>query len=88
MTTSLTVPTVDRSPPPANQIADYYRDKMRQGEVNVGDLLPTVRTIVAEWRVGEHTVQKALRLLRNEGLIETRQSRRALVIALPAEDPP
>jgi GntR family transcriptional regulator len=88
MTRFLTVPTVDRSPPPYQQIAEHVREQMRRGELLVGQSLPPVHQLVKDWTVSEHTVQRALHKLRDEGLIEIRRARRALVISLPAPKPP
>jgi len=84
MTTSLTMPDVLRSPPPGDQIAAYYRDQIRSGERKVGDRLPAIRALVAEWQVSTHTVQRALRILREEGLIEVKRGPQPpRVIAVP-----
>lgn len=83
MTTSLTMPDVDRSPPPSRQIAAYYRDKIRAGEIEVGDRLPGVVALVAEWSVSEHTASRAMHILRDEGLVEVRRGKPTVVIATP-----
>lgn len=87
MSTLLAVPEVDRSPP-YQQIADHYREQMRRGEIRVGDVLPANRKLVDEWRVSTHTIQRAMALLREERLIQSRPAKGPLVIALPAPQPP
>lgn len=78
------MPNVLRSPPPGDQIAAYYRDQIRAGERQVGDNLPSVRGIVAAWQVSTHTAQRALRILREEGLIEVKRGPQPpRVIAVP-----
>jgi DNA-binding GntR family transcriptional regulator len=87
MTSSLAVPDVQRSPHPSDQIAAYYRDRIQRGELPVGDLLPTIRDLIDEWAVSTHTVQRALKMLRDEDLIEIRRAKRALVIGVPKPPP-
>lgn len=88
MTTSVAVPTVDRSPWPGDQIAAYYRERIDRGEIAVGDLLPPARKIQEEWGVGIKTVVRAMRILREEGLIQTRPAKAPLVVAAPQPDVP
>ncbi len=79
MTASLAVPDVDRSPWPGDQIAAYYREKIRRGELQAGDLLPSARAIRDDWRVGIKTVVRAMKILRDEGLVDTRPAKPPVV---------
>lgn len=83
MTASVAVPDVRRSPPPSRQIADYYREKIRTGGIAVGESLPGVKALVAEWSVSEHTASKAMHVLRDEGLVTVTRGKPMVVIALP-----
>jgi len=84
MTASVTVPDDRRILAAHEQIAEYYRAQIRAGELNVGGLFPTNRQMIADWGgVSTHTIQRALALLREEGLIETRPAKAPLVIAVP-----
>lgn len=82
MTTLLAVPEVDRSPP-YQQIAAHYRERIRLGEIAVGTTLPPNRTMLTEWGVSTHTVQRAMKELKDAGIIETRPAKPPLVIAVP-----
>lgn len=64
--------TVDRaSPEPAYlQLAGILREKIRQGEYASGPL-PSVRTLMETYDVGEFTVTHAIRTLEAEGLVFT-----------------
>lgn len=84
MTTLQLMPTVDRSPPPSEQIATYYRDAIRTGRLAPGDELPANRRLAAEWQVSTATALRAVAMLRQEGLVITRPGRPPLV----AERPP
>lgn len=56
------------------RIARELRDRITAGAdgYRPGDQLPTLPELSAAYRVSEPTVRQALRILREEGLIETR----------------
>jgi DNA-binding GntR family transcriptional regulator len=85
MTTLQPVPTVDRSPPPVQQIAEYYRREIRTGTRSVGDELPANRKMAEEWKVSTATALRAVALLREEGIVETRPGKAPIVVAVPHE---
>ena len=64
-------PKLERSQPPYLQIAQYYRDMIRRGELKDGDYLPSIRQIMAEWGVAIATAHKVVSTLRAEGLVHT-----------------
>lgn len=64
---------LDRPAPPYMQIADHYRDLIASGSLRQGDRLPTVATLADTWGVSPGTAHKAMRQLRGERLIDTRQ---------------
>ena len=58
--------------PLATQIADRLRDAILQGEYPSGTAFPTVRMLAEIASVNPNTVQRALWLLEEEGLLVTR----------------
>ncbi|MGW3735740.1 GntR family transcriptional regulator [Streptomyces sp. NPDC005148] len=54
------------------RIAADLRRRISSGEYREGDKLPTLPELCESFRVSDTTIRNALRLLRNEGLIETR----------------
>jgi len=55
--------------PPYLQLAANLRSKITSGELAPGTRLPSVLGLAAEYHVAQITVQKALTLLKDEGLI-------------------
>ncbi|GAA2525785.1 GntR family transcriptional regulator [Winogradskya humida] len=64
-------PTIDRQPPPYQQIADHFRREIRDGRLKDGDRLPSARQLVTDWNVAHATAAKVLTTLRAEGLVRT-----------------
>jgi DNA-binding GntR family transcriptional regulator len=54
--------------PPYLVIAAELRRKIAAGELRPGDALPSITTISQEYGVAKTTAQKALQVLKNEGL--------------------
>ncbi|MFD7896352.1 GntR family transcriptional regulator [Streptomyces sp. NPDC059743] len=54
------------------RIAADLRRRISSGEFGPGDQLPTLPALCEEYRVSDITICNAMRLLSNEGLIETR----------------
>lgn len=54
------------------QLADLLRAQIRSGELRPGDRLPAVARMAYEHDLGRDTVKAAVKLLRGEGLVETR----------------
>ncbi|OEJ39788.1 GntR family transcriptional regulator [Streptomyces agglomeratus] len=54
---------------PYARIAAHYADLITSGQLQPGTLLPSIKNLSEEWSVSTATAEKALRKLRNEGLI-------------------
>ncbi|RSS85514.1 GntR family transcriptional regulator, partial [Streptomyces sp. WAC02707] len=54
---------------PYAQIAAHYAALITSGDLQPGSLLPSIKTLSQEWSVSTATAEKALRKLRNEGLV-------------------
>lgn len=65
--------------PPYIQIADDLRGRIRNGELTPGDQLPSGRRLANDYGVAAMTVQHALRMLREDGLITAWQGRGVFV---------
>jgi GntR family transcriptional regulator len=66
---------VDRSDPTPlhEQVAAAIRRSIADGDANAGERLPPARDMAAVLGVNQNTVLRALRLLRDEGLLEFRR---------------
>lgn len=76
--------SVDRRPPYL-RIADDLRRDIASGRYPVGEMLPSAGDIAARYGVAKMTVSNAIGLLRDEGLVQTRQGSPSMVIATPEE---
>jgi DNA-binding GntR family transcriptional regulator len=56
--------------PPNRQIAADIRGQIERGELRPNDALPSIVTLAERYQVSTKTVQKALGILKREGLIE------------------
>jgi GntR family transcriptional regulator len=73
-----------RDPLPLHdQVAGQIRRAIAEGEANPGDRLPPARDLAAVLGVNANTVLRALRLLRDEGLLEFRRGRGVTVTGTP-----
>jgi GntR family transcriptional regulator len=76
---------VDRGDPTLlhDQVAAQIRRAIADGEAKPGERLPPARHLAAVMRVNTNTVLRALRLLRDEGLLELRQGHGIRVSGTP-----
>lgn len=63
------------------QIADSLRASIARGEIGAGDALPSARAVATGLDVHQHTVLHAYQQLRDEGLVDLRRGRGAVVTA-------
>ncbi|MBN9607123.1 MAG: GntR family transcriptional regulator [Actinomycetales bacterium] len=76
------------SPQPLfEQLAASVRGELARGALRPGDRLPAARELAASLDINLHTVLKAYQLLRDEGLLEMRRGRGAIVTAEGRIDP-
>lgn len=61
------------------QIADNVRTEAAAGRLRSGDRLPSAREVAATLGVNVHTVLRAYQELRDEGLVELRRGRGAVM---------
>lgn len=82
---AMTLP-LDQDPrPPYVQAADVLRAAIRDGELRPGERLPSARELQRRFGIASSTVQNALRLLKEEGLIYSVLGRGSYVRAQDAE---
>ena len=62
------------------QIAAALRDEIVSGVYSVGSLLPTEESLCQRFSVSRYTIREALRRLREDGLVESRQGAGTVVI--------
>jgi DNA-binding GntR family transcriptional regulator len=55
--------------PPSRQIAAILRGKIESGELQPNEKIPSFIALANEYKVSAETAAKAVRLLRDEGLI-------------------
>jgi GntR family transcriptional regulator len=76
---------IDRTNPSPlhHQVAAQIRRAIAEGEAKPGERLPPARDLAATMHVNANTVLRALRTLRDEGLLEMRQGRGVRVTGTP-----
>lgn len=67
------MPSIDReSPvPPSRQIAADLRRRIESGDIPPGRRIPSLTELEQQYDVARDTLRKAVRILRDEGLVET-----------------
>ncbi len=69
------------------QIASSVRRAVAEGELTDGERLPPAKHLAASLEVNLHTVLKAYQVLRDEGCLELRRGRGAVIIAKKPDAP-
>ena len=67
------------------QVAAAIRRAIADGEAKPGEKLPPARDLAAVLKVNANTVLRALRILRDEGLLEFRRGRGITVVGTPRQ---
>ena len=65
----------------SNQVADDIELRIKKGEFNIGDKLPTEPELVSMYDVSRNTIREAIQSLTRPGILETRQGDGTYVIA-------
>jgi GntR family transcriptional regulator len=78
---------VDRTEPVLlhDQVAAEIRRAIAKGEAKPGERLPPARDLATVLDVNPNTVLRALRILRDEGLLEFRRGRGVTIAGTPEE---
>jgi DNA-binding GntR family transcriptional regulator len=63
----------DQAKPPYQRIADEIRDKITRGELAPGDRLDSIRDLASRYNTSPMTIQRAIALLREAGLVASSQ---------------
>lgn len=87
MTSTMFAVKVDRSDPLAlhDQVAGEIRRAIAEGEAVPGERLPLAKDIAAILGVNKNTVLRALRILRDEGLLDFQRGRGITVAGSPQQ---
>jgi DNA-binding GntR family transcriptional regulator len=72
------------TPPKYAQVIDEIRQRIESGEYPPGSLLPSEHQLSEEFQIARPTVVRALRVLRQDGWIETQQGKGSFVRGRPA----
>jgi GntR family transcriptional regulator len=85
MTSTMLDVKIDRSDPALlhEQVAAALRRSIADGEATRGERLPPAKDIAAVLQVNTNTVLRALRILRDEGLLEFRRGHGIRVAGTP-----
>ncbi len=78
----------DRNASPLyRQVADLMRERIVRATWTVGERIPALQALADEFEVASITIREAVRLLRDEGLLEPRQGSGTYVSARPPVHP-
>jgi GntR family transcriptional regulator len=85
MTSTMLRVNIDRANPAAlhEQVAAQIRRSIAEGDAKPGERLPPARDLAAVMQVNTNTVLRALRDLRDEGLLEFRRGHAIRVAGTP-----
>jgi GntR family transcriptional regulator len=87
MTSTMLGVKIDRDEPLElhEQVADEIRRAIAEGEAKPGERLPPAKDMAAVLGVNTNTILRALRQLRDEGLLEFRRGRGITVTGTPQQ---
>jgi DNA-binding GntR family transcriptional regulator len=74
-------PAVQRQEPPYLQIVEHVRRQIRSGQLQDGDMIPSVRQLARDWKVSPPTAGKAMATLRSEGYVRGMPGKGTVVCA-------
>jgi DNA-binding transcriptional regulator YhcF (GntR family) len=78
-------PGLDRSDALHKQVARHIRNDIEAGVLRDGQVLPSTRDLATRWNVSVFTISEAMKLLAEEGLVES-QSRSKRVVRAPEQE--
>ncbi|GAA3042449.1 hypothetical protein GCM10020229_79260 [Kitasatospora albolonga] len=81
----MTLPLEDDPRPPYQQAADVLRKDIEEGRLKAGEKLPSARELQARFGLASATIQSALKVLKDERLIYSVQSRGSYVRKSPEQ---
>lgn len=84
----MVVPDYGDPTPVSQQIAGDLRGQIRSGRIAVGGQLPSNKALAKQYGVAVETVRAAIRVLRDEGLVETHSTRGTFVLRVPGDPQP
>lgn len=72
--------TTDVGPRRFERLAQELREQIKSGRLVAGEPIPSVRDLIDTWSTSKVTVERALAVLKAEGLIESRVGARTTVV--------
>ena len=73
--------------PVYRQVAAVIRARIESGEIPDGRAVPSEKQLMGEYGIARETARKAVKVLRDEGLVEIVQGRGAYVIPAASRKP-
>ena len=73
--------------PVYRQVAAVIRGRIESGEIPDGRAVPSEKQLMGEFGIARETARKAVKVLRDEGLVEIVQGRGAYVIPAASRKP-
>lgn len=73
---------INNQKPIVSQIVEHIRREIASGRIDVGHIVPTVRTLADENGIAPMTVSKAIKVLRAEGVLAIGAAKRIFVSAV------
>lgn len=70
----------DGEQPVYRQLAEILRGKIDSGEIPVGRALPSIKTLAEEYGIARGSVERAIQILKDDGLVRTSIGRGLFVV--------